>query len=127
MKVEDVRPMMEVRNKISCNRGTVKCLFSHDLVEVRVYRGNANPYTTFWKISNIEPIMKENPMTPHLQSLDEKADRVSALMLDFIEAHEQAVQENDLEAARRARHLSVRLRGALTSYREVSLSAFPEP
>lgn len=58
MKVEDIRPMMEVRNKISCNRGIVKCFFSHDLVEVRVYRGNANSYTTLWKISNIEPITK---------------------------------------------------------------------
>ena len=58
MTEEDIRPMMEVRNKISRNRGTVRCFFSHDLVEVRVYRSNANPYTTFWKISNIEPITK---------------------------------------------------------------------
>ena len=58
MKVEDLRPMMEVRNKISRNRGTVKCFASPDLVEVRVYRGNANSYTTLWKISNVEPITK---------------------------------------------------------------------
>ena len=56
MKYEDVRPGMEVRNKISRNRGTVRCIDFCDSVEVRVYRGNANPYTTLWKISNIEPI-----------------------------------------------------------------------
>ena len=56
MKKEDVIPEMEVRNKISRNRGTVRCFDCYDSVEVRVFRGNANPYTTLWKISNIESI-----------------------------------------------------------------------
>ena len=59
MKREDVRPGMTVRNKISRNKGTVRCFDAYDSVEVRVYRGNANPYITLWKISNIEPIKEK--------------------------------------------------------------------